>query len=110
MNKLALTLVAFALTSCQIGPNYYELEPKVGHNAHSMHGTAYRQSVDATMLARDLTDQELDDAYPYPGVGYDDSKWCGENPDEIEFAAQKVWECDDGTILILEDNGDIYVL
>lgn len=79
-------------------------------------GVAFLQSqqVALNMYARDLTDEELDDAYPYPGVGYDDSKWSGENPPQDEdedgnptYAAQQVFEDDEGTIYILEDNGEI---
>tara|TARA_Y100001938_G_C7957264_1_gene362376 strand:+ start:435 stop:782 length:348 start_codon:yes stop_codon:yes gene_type:complete len=107
--KYLLPLLALVLTGCQI--NYTLPMPEnMEHTGHHGAGMAYLDSCDAVFLARDLTDEELDDAYPYPGVGYDDSKWCGSNADEVELAAQQVFQCDDGTVIILEDNGDIIVL
>lgn len=81
-------------------------------NMHA--GRGYIDSVNACLLARDLTDDEMDDADNLPGGGYSDGKWTGENPPTEEdedgnptYAAQHVWEDDNGTIIILEDDGEI---
>lgn len=82
---------------------------------------------------RDLTDEEMDDADNLPGGGYNDGSWTGQNPPTGEdedgnpsytlgipdwddfpdppepdfYAAQQVFEDDDGNIFILEDDGEI---
>lgn len=112
-------LMALIMTSCQLGPFYYTLDRDAdGHNEtsvhhtgyHGAHGCAYQAGRDAVLLARDLTDEELDDAYPYPGVGYDDSKWSAENANEEEMCAQQVFQDENGDVIILDDNGEIIYL
>lgn len=85
-----------------------------GANMHA--GQGYIDSFNACLLARDLTDEEMDDADNRPGGGYSDGKWTGENPPREEdedgnpsysLADQQVWEDDDGNIFILEDDGEI---
>jgi len=83
-------------------------------------GAAYSSSCAAAvnpqyfLASRDLTDEEMEEAENLPGGGYSDGKWTGENPPENEddngdptYAAQHVWEDDNGTIIIIEDDGEI---
>lgn len=95
-------------------------------NAHEYHskcigGAAYLHAKQAALsgvyLARDLTDDEMDDADNMPGGGYNDGKWTGENPPTEEdedgtptYAAQQVWEDENGDIIILEDDGEITIV
>ena len=122
MNKL-LPIVALLLSSCQIGPNFYELETpnkqreevgSRGYHGASHTGIGYLSSVEACMLAKnaeEMTDEEISEASDYPrydGNGYSDSVWYAENAEEL--AAQQVFQCDDGDVIIVDDNGDIIVL
>lgn len=116
-NLLPILTVLVGATSCQF--NYTFPEPS-GHNAHSAHstghgahaGVGYRQSVDACMLVKseeECTDEEWVEEYQdIPGQGYYDGQWSADHVDEI--AAQNVYQCDDGTVIIVDDNGDIIVL
>lgn len=93
----------------------------IGFHAASLEasGDAYLESRQLSLmspcyLVRDLTDEEMDDADNLPGGGYSDSKWPAENPPMNEdedgnptYAAQHVFEDDDGNIFILEDDGEI---
>jgi len=106
MKKL-LPLLALILTGCQLGPFHYTLPEKTNQEGyHGAHGCAYKSGMDAALLARDLTDDELmEGADALPGNGYRDSQWCGENPTEV--AVQEVFQDDDGEIFILTDEGDV---
>ena len=111
--KKYLIVLAITLSSCQVGPFFYELESpsrparelervKVGEEE-------IQASTEACLLSRDLTDEEMmEGADALPGNGYKDSKWVSENPTEV--VAQQVFQCEDGSIIILEDNGDIIFL
>ncbi len=104
----------------------------LGSHAAASEGYGYFQSMQAALntpyYARDLTDDEMDDADNRPGGGYSDGKWTGENPPTEEdedgnpiytydedddwpihdwYAAQQVFEDENGTIIILEDDGEI---
>ena len=111
-NFLPILTGLVALTSCQIGPNYYELESPsksarvIEHKGyHGAHGCAYRDSTDAVFLVRDLTDEELIDAGDYPGKGYDNSQWSGANSPEIVL---QYFDCEDGSGILIDDEGDIH--
>lgn len=113
MKKLLLTCLLLA--GCQIGPNYYELEnpnrpvreqPRAAPEGSL--GNAYRASKEAALVIADLTDEELDNCRPYPGIGYSDSEWCGANPNEIETAKLHIIGGENGILYLYDDvSGEI---
>ena len=105
--KYLLISLSMLVTGC-VGSHHGSQQMK-GMSMHAKAGSAYVDSVNAALFAgRDLTDEEMDDADNLPGGGYSDGKWTGENPDKCgQYAAQHVWEDEDGTIIILEDDGEI---
>jgi len=120
MNKF-LPLIALALTSCQIGPNFYELPDTShvreevgsrGHHGASHAGVGYRASVNACLMAKseeECTDEEWVEEYQdQEGQGYYDGQWSGTHVNEI--VAQQVFQDDNGDVIIIEDNGDVIIL
>ena len=105
LNIAHITLMGLVLTSCQFGPNYYLIPEEPNSFESESSGEGYQDSVQAALLARDLTDEEMDQADDLPGDGYNDGKWASENSDKI--AIQQIFEGSDGEIFILEDSGDI---
>lgn len=112
-----LIATSLVLTSCQFN---YTLPDPTGHKEssvshtgyHGAHGSAYIAGRDACYLAKaeqDCTDEEWVEEYQErDGQGYYDSQWSADHADEM--AAQQVYQCDDGTVIIVDDNGEIFVL
>lgn len=100
-----ITLMGMILTSCQFGPNYYLIPEEPPEYEYESSGSGYQDSVQAALMARDLTDAEIDAADDLPGSGYGDGKWTGENSDKV--AIQHIFEGNEGEIFILEDDGEV---
>jgi hypothetical protein len=115
--KKFIPLLALALTSCQLGPFYYELDRETYNRVKPGNreeiGAGYSASKEACFLAKtaeEMSDEEISEAsdYPrYPGNGYSDSEWYAEHADEL---AMNVYECEDGDIVIVDDDGEIIII
>ena len=110
--KKFLPLIALALTSCQIGPNYYELESPsktarvIEHKGyHGAHGCAYKAGMEAVLLAKsedECTDEEwVEDYQDIPGQGYYDGQWSGSHADEL--AKLHFFQGEDGKVYLFDD-------
>jgi hypothetical protein len=93
--------------------------PRSVTRAFNAHGSAYTDSLKSCLIAgqcRDLTDEECEDAKNMPGNGYRDAKdGAKEAPihspeEETALCAQHVFDDENGTIVIIEDDGEVIII
>ncbi|SRR6266851_2304541 len=101
MKPILTVLAAIFLFGCS-GTHHSNSRSFQAHSAHAFNydGSAYVESCQVVLLARELTDKEIEDALNGPGSGFHDSKEAAENSDKYVL---DYYEMDDGTIIIIDN-------
>lgn len=107
MKPILAILSAILLVSCSGRHHSSSSSPEARFmHSSSYPGCGYVESCNAVMFARELTDQEIEDAPNGHGCGIHEALEVAQNPDKY---AVDFFQLSDGTIIIMDEN-DIHVI